>query len=77
MRLDRFVFLAIVATASLGGAARIAGAQTRFGACTSPEIPAYRQVSLRSVYVPMPDGVRLAVDLMLRAICPAAPGFRR
>ena len=37
----------------------------RFGACESPAVPGHEQTALHSVYVPMPDGVRVAVDVML------------
>src|SRR5262249_22536169 len=52
-------------SAMLAALGRAAVAQVRFGACDSPVVPGYERVARRSVYVPMPDGVRLAVDVML------------
>ncbi len=60
------MILAHLAGLALVSASALPAQQTaRFGACDTRPVPGYDEVSLRSVYVPMPDGVRVAVDVML------------
>lgn len=62
-----FVGMVAAGTALASTAARAQAPGATFGTCDSPAIPGYREVSLRSLHVPMPDGIQIALDLILPA----------
>ena len=57
--------LAVVASVALCLVTVVAQQTIEFGAYPSDRTPEYRGVDRRSVYVPMKDGVKLAVDVLL------------
>jgi putative CocE/NonD family hydrolase len=68
----------LLTAATLATLPLAAGAQTpgyQFGACRNPSPPDYRTGELSSTYLTMPDGVRIAVDIVLPDGAPTGTKF--